>query len=143
MHGVHHNFYTWSTFNEDREEFRDKSVDEIVKMLKEGKEILKDTMLSPLYIPTFNRINQNLVDALIQCKFRSVTTGVHPPNIDYKDLIVYTPEDKFYGTSSYIYNNIIDFKMDDHIGLHLTWEIEESKGDWKLPQIINHIKEVL
>ena len=143
MHGVHHNFYTWSKLNEDREEFRGKSVDEIVELLKEGQEILKDTMMSPLYIPTFNQINQNLVEALIRCNFRSITTGVNPPNVDYKDLLVYTPKDIFYGTSSYIYDNINDFKMDDHIGLHLTWEVEESKSDWKLPAIINHIQEVL
>tara|TARA_Y100000310_G_scaffold65582_1_gene61072 strand:- start:2339 stop:2980 length:642 start_codon:yes stop_codon:yes gene_type:complete len=150
IHGYDHNYFIWY-YSKNREEFRNAfglpfKKEKIKQILKESKERLKEINLSKMYIPTFNRIHQNLIDALCESNFKSITTGVTvKENLDFKNLIVHTPKNIFCGTSTFINNNIHKFEKDDHICLHLTWEVKEKNksSDWKLPQIINHIKETL
>tara|TARA_R110002074_G_scaffold75089_2_gene171834 strand:- start:130 stop:753 length:624 start_codon:yes stop_codon:yes gene_type:complete len=144
LHGYDHNYYTFTELN--REEFKGWNTQSIIAKLKYGLETaLKDFNINA-YIPPFNNFSQNLIDALIELNFDTITTGVNPPNFDYKTLNVMTPKHAFYGTSTEIINNInisTFNKTKDHIALHLTWEIRErsEQKEWQLPSLLDIIND--
>ena len=138
LHGYDHNFHTFTESN--REEFKGWNTQSIIAKLKYGLDTsLKDFTIDS-YIPPFNNFSQNLIDALVELNFNTITTGVNAPMFDYKTLKVMTPKPQFYGTSTEIINHLNSFDKDnDHIALHLTWEISERKNlkeDWVLPAIL-------
>ena len=150
LHGYDHNFYCWT--GTERDEFIDNTEDEINACLVKGLKILQDLTPVTMFIPPFNRIPQKLIPCLENNNITDITTGVnyngHPygPPVDFKSLTVWTPDEKFYGKSSDIRSNMTEFTKKDHIGLHLTWEIEELvayNSKWALPDILNQLSKQL
>ena len=142
LHGYDHNFHTFTELN--REEFKGWNTQSIIAKLKYGLDTSLKDFIIDAYIPPFNNFSQNLIDALIELNFNTMTTGVNPPNFDYKTLNVMTPKHDFYGTSTEIINNISTFdKTKDHIALHLTWEIRErsEQKEWQLPLLLDIIND--
>lgn len=141
LHGYDHNFHTFTEAN--REEFKGWNTESIIAKLKYGLETSLKDFIVDSYIPPFNNFSQNLVDALVELNFNTITTGIHAPKFDYKTLKVMTPKPQFYGTSTEIINRLHSFDKDnDHIALHLTWEVWErwkTKEDWALPSILESI----
>jgi len=142
LHGYDHNYHTFTELN--REEFKGWNTQSIVAKLKHGLDTsLKDFSIDA-YIPPFNNFSQNLIDALIELNFNTITTGVNPPIFDYKTLSVMTPKHAFYGTSTEIIDHMTTFdKTKDHIALHLTWEITEynEQKEWQLPKILDIVSD--
>ena len=138
LHGYDHNFHTFTELN--REEFKGWNTQSIIAKLKYGLDTSLKDFIIDAYIPPFNNFSQNLIDALIELNFKTMTTGVNAPMFNYKTLRVMTPKPQFYGTSTEIINHLNSFDKDnDHIALHLTWEISERKNlkeDWALPSIL-------
>lgn len=147
LHGYDHNFERWKTHPEDRDEFRGMTSKEIAKKLWSViGELFIDYEISLLqcYIPTFNTINQPLLDALNILSVDYVTTGVkYDTSLDFGKIARVTPKDKFYGTSDQIYENMNVFGSGDHVALHLTWEIEQKEKygeNWRLPWIVKFLE---
>jgi len=146
IHGYDHNFERWKTHPEDREEFRDHTYQEIIEKLHPAIMRCYEMGLDVLdvYIPTFNRINQTLLDALSDLGCGTVTTGVqYDTSLNFYNMKRVTPRNEFYGKSSEIYENMHLFSSGYHIALHLKWEVEEKKKygeNWRLPWIIKFLE---
>jgi predicted deacetylase len=142
IHGYDHNYPVWNRRNFP--EFTGKTEEYITEKLFTCNRILKEHETS-MYIPPFNQINQETLDALDNVGFESITSGVDGyGGMDTHSIEVLTPKKEYYGRSTALLSSIGRFNADrDHLSLHLTWEVDEMKSthQWALPPLLNALKE--
>ncbi len=145
LHGYSHNYDKWKGHNFP--EFTGMSQAAIENWIYEGLHILQEFSIDK-YIPPFNQITTETVAALVNMGMESITSGINGyPGKDLNYLELLKPKREFYGRSTNIVSNIGKFNPnEDHLSLHLTWEVDEMKEhgeNWVLPGMLDAIQEKL